>query len=113
MRLAVAGPFHSPFMADAARRFAQILDDLVFQPPKITFISSSTGTVEKSPERIKEVLKGQMTGAVQWVKVMETLASLGVEEAWEIGPGQVLTRLGKRLPTRIRFRALGEVLGDV
>ncbi|MGB9757406.1 MAG: ACP S-malonyltransferase [Candidatus Bipolaricaulaceae bacterium] len=113
VRLAVAGPFHSPFMAGAARRFAQALEDLAFRPPRITFVSSSTGEAEKSPERIKEILKGQMTGAVQWVKAMETLASLGVEEAWEIGPGQVLTRLGRRISARIRFRALGEVLGDV
>jgi malonyl CoA-acyl carrier protein transacylase len=54
-----------------------------------------------------------MTAAVQWVKAVETLAALGVDEAWEIGPGQVLTRLGKRITARIRFRALGEVLGNV
>jgi [acyl-carrier-protein] S-malonyltransferase len=69
--------------------------------------------VENDPERIKEILKAQMTAAVQWVKAVETLAALGVDEAWEIGPGQVLTRLGRRITARIRFRALGEVLGNV
>jgi [acyl-carrier-protein] S-malonyltransferase len=113
LRLGVAGAFHSPFMAKAAQDFAQALENLSFRPPKITFVSSSTGKVENDPERIKEILKAQMTAAVQWVKAVETLAALGVDEAWEIGPGQVLTRLGRRITARIRFRALGEVLGNV
>ena len=113
LRLVVAGAFHSPFMTKAAQEFAQILEDLVFRPPKVTFVSSSTGEVENDPARIKEILKGQMTAAVQWVKAAETLAALGVDEAWEIGPGQVLTRLGRRITARIRFRALEEVAGNV
>jgi [acyl-carrier-protein] S-malonyltransferase len=40
--LAVAGAFHSPFMAEAAQRLASALEELPFRPPKITFISSST-----------------------------------------------------------------------
>jgi len=110
VRLAVAGAFHSPFMAEAAHRFAKALDDVSFRMPKITFVSSSTGNVEHDPERIREVLKGQMTSSVMWVKAMETIAALGVEEAWEIGPGQVLTRLGRRITERVRFRALAEAL---
>lgn len=110
VRLAVAGAFHSPFMAEAAHRFAKALDDVSFRMPKITFVSSSTGDVERDPERIREVLKGQMTSSVVWVKAMETVAALGVEEAWEIGPGQVLTRLGRRITERVRFRALAEAL---
>ncbi len=113
LRLAVAGAFHSPFMREAAQRFAQALEDLVFRPPKITFVSSASGKVEEDPGRLKEILKGQMTAPVLWAKAVETLAALGVEEAWEIGPGQVLTRLGRRITQGVRFRALAEVLGNV
>lgn len=113
VRLAVAGAFHSPFMREAAQRFAQALEELVFRAPKITFVSSASGEVEKDPERIREILKAQMTAPVLWAKTMETLAAVGVEEAWEVGPGQVLTRLGRRITQRVRFRALAEVLGNV
>jgi len=100
-------------MAKAAQEFAQILEDLVFRPPTVTFVSSSTGEVENDLARIKEILKGQMTAAVQWVKAVETVAALRVDEAWKIGPGQVLTRLGRRITARICFRALEEVAGNV
>jgi [acyl-carrier-protein] S-malonyltransferase len=111
--LPVAGAFHSPFMAEAAQRLASALEELPFRPPKITFISSSTGSVERDPQRIRAILKDQMTAPVRWVEAVERLAELGVEEAWEVGPGQVLTRLGRRITERIRFRALSEVLGHV
>jgi len=111
--LAVAGAFHSPFMAEAAQRLASALEELPFRPPKITFISSSTGSVERDPQRIRAILKDQMTAPVRWVEAVERMAELGVEEAWEVGPGQVLTRLGRRITERIRFRALSEVLGHV
>ena len=111
--LPVAGAFHSPFMAEAAQRLASALEELPFRPPKIAFISSSTGDVERDPQRIKEILKAQMTSPVRWVAAVEKIAELGVEEAWEVGPGQVLTRLGRRITDRIRFRALSEVLGHV
>jgi [acyl-carrier-protein] S-malonyltransferase len=107
--LPVAGAFHSPLMAGAAARFAAALDGTEFRPPKRTFVSSTTGQVEHDPQRIREILKVQMTSPVQWVGAVEGLAALGVEEAWEIGPGQVLTRLGRRITERIRFRTMAEV----
>lgn len=109
IRLNVAGAFHSPFVAEAAQRFANLLEDVTFRPPKTTFVSSATGQVETDPQRIKEILQKQMASPVRWVQTLETLVALGVEEAWEIGPGQVLTKLGRRTTPRIRFRALTEV----
>lgn len=113
VRLAVSGAFHSPLMAQAAQRFAEALEEIVFRAPKIPFVSSATGDVERSPQRIKDILRAQMTSPVRWAQTVETLALLGVEEAWEIGPGQVLTRLGRRITTRVRFRSWSEVLGNV
>ncbi|MEN3009495.1 MAG: ACP S-malonyltransferase [Candidatus Bipolaricaulaceae bacterium] len=113
VRLGVAGAFHSPFMAEAARRFAQALDETPFRLPRRHFVSSATGSVESHPERIREILKGQMVQPVRWQAAVETLAALGVAEAWEAGPGEVLTRLGRRITERIRFRTLKEVWAHV
>lgn len=113
VRLAVSGAFHSPLMAQAAKRFAETLEEIVFRAPKIPFVSSATGEVEKDPQRIKDILRVQMTSPVKWVQAVETLAGLGVEEAWEIGPSSVLTRLGKRITTRVRFRSWSDVWGNV
>ena len=69
--------------------------------------------MESQPTRIKEILKAQMISPVRWVAAVQKMAELGVKEAWEVGPGQVLTRLGRRITDRISFRALSEVLGHV
>lgn len=113
VRLNVAGAFHSPFMAEAARRFARALEDVPLRPPRCAFVSSSSGLVESDPDRIRMLLKEQMVREVRWCRAVETLAELGVQEAWEAGPGAVLTGLGRKITERIRFRPLKEVLSDV
>lgn len=113
VRLNVAGAFHSPFMAEAARRLAQVLAEAPLAPPRCAFISSTSGLVESDPERIRALLMEQMVRPVRWCTAVETLVGLGVEEAWEVGPGEVLTRLGKRITDRIGFRTMKEVLERV
>lgn len=113
VRLNVAGAFHSPFMAEAARRLSQALEDVELRAPRCLFVSSSSGCAESNPERIRTILREQMVRPVRWWTAVETLAALGVEEAWEVGPGEVLTRLGPRITERIRFRNLKEALNHV
>lgn len=113
VRLKVAGAFHSPAMAGAECALARALEEVHFSPPRCPFLSAVSGRPEESPDRIKELLARQMTSPVRWTGVIESLAALGIEEAWEVGPGEVLTRLGKRFGVGIRFLAFREVMGDV
>lgn len=111
--LKVAGPFHSPAMAEAEAALAQALDGVRFSPPRCPFVSGVSGGPETDPDRIKELLARQMTSPVRWTTVIRALADLGVEQAWEVGPGEVLARLGRRSGVGIRFLTLKEVMGDV
>ena len=111
--LKVAGPFHSPAMAEAEAELARALEGVPFSPPHCTFVSSVSGKPEGEPDRIKTLLSRQMTSPVRWTEVIESLAALGVEEAWEVGPGEVLARLGRRFGVGIRFLTLKEVVEDV
>lgn len=111
--LKVAGAFHSPAMREAERALARALEGVPFSPPRCRFVSAVSGKPEGSPDRIKDLLSRQMTSPVRWTEVIESLVALGIEEAWEVGPGEVLTRLGKRFPVGIRFLAFREVMGDV
>lgn len=113
LALPVAGAFHSPHMAEAEARLAEALARAEFAPPAVPFVSGTSGAVEDDPERIRSLLERQMTSPVVWTTVMEALPTLGVVEAVEAGPGEVLTRLGRRCTSRVRFRALAEVIGDV
>ena len=111
--LKVAGPFHSPYMAEAEEELAKAIEEVEFSRPRLTFVSSVSGEREADPEEIKALLARQMTSPVLWTKALNTLEGLGVKEAWEVGPGQVLARLGKRAKLGIRFLALEEVMEDV
>jgi [acyl-carrier-protein] S-malonyltransferase len=111
--LKVAGPFHSPYMAEAEEKLARLLSDVDFKAPKCTFISSVSGKPESDPARIAELLARQMTSPVRWTEVLRSLNDLEVTEAWEVGPGEVLSRLGKRAGLGIRFLALKEVMDHV
>jgi [acyl-carrier-protein] S-malonyltransferase len=111
--LPVAGAFHSPYMATANEKFALGLAQAPIGPLTVPFISSVSGRLETDPDQIRLLLSQQMTSPVRWTDALATLVSLGVEEAVEVGPGEVLARLGRRTTPCVRFRTLKEVVGNV
>ncbi len=56
-------------------------------------VSAVDGSVLETAEAVREALKSQMEAPVRWVKVVETLARMRVEEWIELGGGGVLTRM--------------------
>ncbi len=101
--LDVSGPFHSPQMHDAQASLSPLLRRVRFSPPAIPFVSSVVGDVLASPEDLRDVMLRQMTSPVRWVDVTRALSRMGVTLAVEVGGGRVLTDLGRRSETRIRF----------
>ena len=94
--LAVSGAFHSPFMAEAADRFAAILDGVSFRNARIPVLSNSDPCATSSGDTLKQRLKQQMTTGVRWRETMAAMTSEGVDTLVEIGPGNVLSGLAKR-----------------
>ena len=94
--LAVSGAFHSPFMAEAADRFAAILDGVSFRNARIPVLSNSDPCATSSGDTLKQRLKQKMTTGVRWRETMAAMASEGVDTLVEIGPGNVLSGLAKR-----------------
>lgn len=98
--LPVSGPFHSPFMTNAAQALAAYLGQVTIVPPKTPFLSSVTGVCENDPERIRTLLAEQLVSPVRWTDVMEQLAD---RQALEVGPGAVLRGLARRAPQAPRI----------
>jgi [acyl-carrier-protein] S-malonyltransferase len=94
--LAVSGAFHSPFMEEAAARFAQELERVPFADASVPVLSNTDPTPERNGERLKARLTQQMTHGVRWRETMACLPREGIRTAVEIGPGQVLSGLIKR-----------------
>jgi [acyl-carrier-protein] S-malonyltransferase len=84
---------HSPYVAAAGEKMRGVLDSVEFRAPQVPVVSAMNGAVHTSAQGVKEALKEQMVAPVRWVKVVETLAKMRVEEWVELGGGGVLTRM--------------------
>src|SRR5215203_4036996 len=86
---------HSPYVEAASEKMRGILDAVEFNKPEVPLVSGIDGSVLTSAEAVKEAFKNQMVAPVRWVKVVETLARMRVEEWIELGGSGVLTRMLK------------------
>ncbi|HEX2182830.1 MAG TPA: ACP S-malonyltransferase [Rubrobacteraceae bacterium] len=84
---------HSPYVAAAGEKMRGVLDAVEFRKPEVPLVSGIDGSVLTSAEAVKEAFKNQMVSPVRWVKVVETLARMRVEEWIELGGSGVLTRM--------------------
>jgi [acyl-carrier-protein] S-malonyltransferase len=115
LRLKVAGPFHSPLMADAAETFKAILDSVEFNEPAIPVFSNVTGKIIASGAEAKRLALAQITSPVRWVDeetaVMDFAHSRpgGVSACLEAGPGSVLEGLWRAADSAIPCYAAGTV----
>jgi len=95
IRLQVAGPFHSPLMAEAAQAFAPVLETVSFSDPVIPVYSNVTGKLITGGEEAKKLALLQITSPVRWVEEESAVAAFGVDACFETGPGSVLQGLWK------------------
>jgi [acyl-carrier-protein] S-malonyltransferase len=84
---------HSPYVAAASEKMRGVLDSVEFRKPEVPLVSGIDGSVLTSAEAVKEAFKNQMVAPVRWVKVVETLTRMRVEEWIELGGSGVLTRM--------------------
>jgi len=104
--LAVSGAFHSPFMAQAAAAFAKDLEAVPFAAASIPVLSNTDPSPSTDADVLKQRLLLQMTTGVRWRETMEQFGREGIDEAVEIGPGNVLSGLIKRGCPGLRCRQI-------
>ena len=95
--LPVSAPFHCSLMQPAQDRLALDLGALRFSRPRVPVITNVDAKPVQEAEEAREALIRQVTGAVQWVRSIQSLASLGVHTFIEVGPGKVLTGLLRQI----------------
>jgi len=94
--LQVSGAFHSIFMTEASKSFAEELDQLTFKDAQVPILSNVDQTPTVNGDILKERLKKQMTTGVRWRETMNVMQNEGITTMVEIGPGNVLSGLAKR-----------------
>ncbi|HEY1584926.1 MAG TPA: ACP S-malonyltransferase [Polyangia bacterium] len=104
--LAVSAPFHSALMKPAAEKLGAELERVKVAPLAVPVVANVTAEPNADAARVKELLVQQVTGSVRWEESVQKLVAMGVDEAFEVGPGSVLAGLCKRIAPAIKMGAL-------
>ncbi len=105
--LPVSAPFHSPLMRPAREALAPLLRETAFRDPTVPVISNVDAVPVTSAEAARDGLERQVDAPVRWDESIRWMADEGgVTSALEIGPGTVLTGLGRRIAGELRWTAL-------
>jgi [acyl-carrier-protein] S-malonyltransferase len=100
--LKVSGAFHSPLMRSAAEGMSKILSGIPFHNPLISIVANTTAQPLTNARAIKEELLEQLCHPVQWQRSIEYMVDTGVETFIEVGPGEVLTGLIRRISKKVQ-----------
>lgn len=95
--LPVSAPFHCALMAPAADAMAAAFESVTFNAPAVPLVANVLAGPTSDPDEIRRRLVEQVTGTVRWRESIEWMASAGVDTAYEIGTGKVLTGMVKRI----------------
>jgi [acyl-carrier-protein] S-malonyltransferase len=99
--LRVSGAFHSPLVAHAADRLRPAIEKIEFKAPTAQFVSTVTAKLE-DVHRYRTLLVEQLTAPVKFTQAAREMISQGVTTFVEVGPGNVLSGLLKRIDSSVR-----------
>jgi [acyl-carrier-protein] S-malonyltransferase len=99
--LSVSGPFHSQLMKPAAEKLAAVLDEITISDSVIPVVANVTAKEETTSKEIKENLIIQVYSPVLWEDTVRRLLDLGVDTFVEVGPGNVLSGLVRKIERKV------------
>ncbi len=97
IRLAVSIAAHSPLMLPAQRDFSKALEKTSISDPQLPIIGNVNAQGLDSAEQIREDLSAQLTANVRWTDSIRHMIDNGVTTFVELGSGNVLTGLVRRI----------------
>lgn len=95
--LSVSGAFHSPLMEAARVELGKAIEKTEVKTPSCPIYQNITAKPETDPARIKDNLLQQLTSPVKWTQTVENMLADGATIFRELGPGNVLQGLIKRI----------------
>lgn len=102
VRLPITIAAHSPLMASAAAEFAAAVTATPIAPPQVPVVGNVSAQPLTTPDEIRAELTAQLTGPVRWTESIQYLLREGVDTFVEVGPGDVLLSLVKRIDHQAR-----------
>jgi len=105
IRLPVSAPFHSALMRPARGRMRELLEATEISNAEFPVVTNVDAEPASRGELLRDALVRQIDSPVRWVESVRRLAAEGVDHALEIGPGNVLAGLVRRIERAIRVEA--------
>jgi [acyl-carrier-protein] S-malonyltransferase len=110
VKLKVSGAFHSPLVAKAAERLKPAVDRVRFAEPAAPFMSTVTAKIEPA-QRMAGLLVQQVTAPVKFTQAARGLVKEGVKTFVEVGPGNVLSGLVRRIDRSAKAVSVNNLAG--
>lgn len=107
--LKVSGAFHSSLMEPAIPGLKDVISGFTFNSPSIPVVANVTAEAMTEVEAIKEELVRQIRHCVQWQRSIENIIARGATTFFEIGPGEVLTGLIRRISPGVQTFNIGNL----
>lgn len=105
--LAVSVAAHSHLMKPAQERFNQALAEMPITPPRVPVIGNISASPLETADAVRADLSAQLTGRVRWTESVQFMLAHGVDTFIEIGTGNVLTGLIKRINRKTKRYTFG------
>jgi [acyl-carrier-protein] S-malonyltransferase len=99
--LPVSAPFHSSLLQPASEKLKTYLANIEFKAPTISVINNVDVEILNDPAAIKDALVRQAAKPVRWQETIQKMASQGITQVVECGPGKVLAGLTKRINDQV------------
>jgi [acyl-carrier-protein] S-malonyltransferase len=102
IRLEVSGAFHSFLMKPVVRDLDTAASRLDFHEAKVPIVANTTAQPKSTAIELRKEIVDQVCGCVRWQSSIEYMINAGVDTFIEIGPGQVLSGLIKRISEEVK-----------
>lgn len=108
VRLPISIGSHSPLMAKASQGMKRKLEGLKLRDPKQPIVGNVNAEVIDTHPEVQAELRDQLLNGVQWHRSVDLMREDGVDLFLEVGPGNVLTRLVRRIDYEVNSFALSD-----
>ena len=107
LMLDVSGPFHSSLMTPARDKLKDYIDKVQISQPNLSFVSNVDAKAQADHAVIKENLIAQVNSKTLWEESIKLVAGSGIKLFFEIGPGQILKGLMKKIDPKLEVKNIG------
>ena len=109
IKLPVSAPFHCRLMEKARENMEKYIHDLNILSPKLILINNVDADQLTEIDKIKNSLINQITKTVRWRESINNMCNLGVENFIELGSGNVLSGLVKRINKSVNASSIQSI----